>query len=290
MPEHEHLRLHATGDVEEYAGAVTPFLEREPVQRNVLLTVMAQARGGGAGWTRTPLFWWVVSGGEVAGVASWTPPFPVLVSSLPPGAATPIAESVLERAAATDTRVAGVTGPRDSAWALARVLAGRTHAGVATRVRMIVHELRKVRDVPDPGGAMRIAAPADSDLVHHWMRAFNADIGEAHYPEGNVRSALERRRIWLWVHAGAPRSTATLIAPAGGVARIGGVYTPPRHRAHGYARRLVQQLSVAALAEPGVVACTLNTDAANPVSNSIYGQVGYVPVGEHVQLAVGHDE
>ena len=38
-------------------------------------------------------------------------------------------------------------------------------------------------------------------------------------------------------------------------------------------------------ARPDVHRCMLFTDTANPVSNSIYRQIGYVPRGEHVEIA-----
>jgi len=39
-----------------------------------------------------------------------------------------------------------------------------------------------------------------------------------------------------------------------------------------------------ALRRPGIHHAMLFTDAANPVSNSIYRQAGYEPRGEHVEI------
>lgn len=46
------------------------------------------------------------------------------------------------------------------------------------------------------------------------------------------------------------------------------------------------RVAVAALRTPGVRACTLNTDATNPVSNAIYRQIGYVAVADQAQFAL----
>jgi predicted GNAT family acetyltransferase len=59
--------------------------------------------------------------------------------------------------------------------------------------------------------------------------------------------------------------------------RVGYVYTPPAHRRHGYATALVAYLSERIL-EDGCRFCFLYTDLDNPVSNSIYQQIGYRPV------------
>ena len=64
--------------------------------------------------------------------------------------------------------------------------------------------------------------------------------------------------------------------------RIGPVYTPPEHRRHGYATRLVAELSASRLAL-GDAACYLFTDMANPTSNAIYARIGYVKVCEAVE-------
>jgi predicted GNAT family acetyltransferase len=71
---------------------------------------------------------------------------------------------------------------------------------------------------------------------------------------------------------------------AAGVLRVGPVYTPPEHRNHGYARRLTYEVTALALQRADVSNAMLFTDAANPVSNSIYRQAGYQPRGEHLEV------
>jgi predicted GNAT family acetyltransferase len=71
---------------------------------------------------------------------------------------------------------------------------------------------------------------------------------------------------------------------AAGVVRVGPVYTPPEHRNHGYARRLTYAVTARVLARPDVQRAMLFTDAANPVSNSIYRQAGYVARDRHVEI------
>jgi len=61
------------------------------------------------------------------------------------------------------------------------------------------------------------------------------------------------------------------------------VYTPPYYREKGYATSCVAQISQIAL-EKGFTKCVLYTDLANPISNSIYQKIGYVPVCDSLML------
>ena len=67
--------------------------------------------------------------------------------------------------------------------------------------------------------------------------------------------------------AGKVRETATLAA-------ISYVYTPPEHRAHGYAGSVTAALCERLFAEGKRVLC-LHTDLANPYSNRCYAKIGF---------------
>ncbi|NJR12386.1 GNAT family N-acetyltransferase [bacterium] len=73
------------------------------------------------------------------------------------------------------------------------------------------------------------------------------------------------------------------LSPAG--MRIGGVYTPPEQRGHGYASALTAALSQALL-DDGLRFCTLNTDLKNPTSNKIYPAIGYYLVADQTMYEV----
>ena len=281
------MALHASTSVATYAAHVTAFLEHEAVERNVLLTVIGQARQQWAAWTAPPQFWWMTDVDDVVGAASWTPPFALLVSSMPQGGVAQLAAAALQRAAELGIGLRRVNGPIETARAVAGAIAARTGQGVAEHMRMVVHDLPSIIDTAHPAGTARPATQADAPLVIEWIHAFNTEV---HALEGGdidatTRTSIDAALIWLWAD-GDPRSMASQHPPVAGVVRIGGVYTPPPDRGRGYARRLVHDVSVAALRTPGVRTCTLHTDAANPVSNVIYRQIGYVPVAEHAQFAL----
>ena len=137
--------LHASTDVNAYAAQVTAYLEREAVERNVLLTVIGQARQRWAAWTAPPQFWWMTAGDDVVGAASWTPPFALLVSSMPETAMAQLAAAALQRATELGIDLRGVSGPTGTALAIAETCAGQAGGRVAEHMRMVVHELTLCR-------------------------------------------------------------------------------------------------------------------------------------------------
>lgn len=275
------MRVHSSDSVEEYAGAVSAFLEAEPSERNVLLSIVRMVRAAPDAYSAPVSFWWVTDGSVVVGAASWTPPLHLLVSSLPAAAGPELAGAVHKRADSLGLRLPGVNGPAQAAHIVARA-SGRN---IARSRPMLMSELEHPVEVPLPSGSSRQATLADVQLVASWLDAFSAEV--EHYAGDSGRTAnrmVRDNQFELWVDADSTVCVVGHHAPVGRVVRIGPVYTPPEHRNRGYARRLTYEVSIAALAQPGVHRCMLFTDADNPVSNSIYRQAGYVPRGEHVEI------
>lgn len=69
-----------------------------------------------------------------------------------------------------------------------------------------------------------------------------------------------------------------------GVTRVGPVYTPPEGRRNGYGTAVTAACTAGAL-QAGAEHVVLFTDLANPISNSIYQQIGYRPVSDRVILS-----
>ncbi len=66
--------------------------------------------------------------------------------------------------------------------------------------------------------------------------------------------------------------------------RVNAVYTPPEYRGKGYATSCVATVSQYLLTQ-GYQYCFLFTDLANPTSNHIYRQIGYLPIRKLIQVA-----
>jgi predicted GNAT family acetyltransferase len=279
------VKVHFGADVEVYAGIATGFLEAEPGVRSILLSVIETARQGAVSWTAPPSFWWATDGGDVVAAASWTPPFGLLVSTLPNEVAAPLVDSALQRADELGQVVSGVNGPRAAAEAIARAWRDATGGMTSEHHSLLLHELEALREPPLPAGHWRRAGLADLDLGTEWFVAFGAESGAT--TGGNPRAltsrAIESGRLFLWEVAATPVCLVSHSAVLAGVVRVGSVYTPPAYRNRGYGRRLTYEATREAL-ESGARSAVLYTDVANPVSNSIYRQIGYRPVDEHTDI------
>ena len=280
------MQLHHTTDVEEYADAVVGFLEAEPCSRNILRGVIDGARQGAPGWTAAPSFWWVSDDGVVAGAVSWSPPYGVLVSAMPRAVADELVESVRARAEQLGIVPPSINGPRDAAETVAAAWRRVTGAAATIDLSQVLHVLDTLTEPPRPAGAWRRAGAGDVDLCAGWLEVFAAEAGviAGADPHGTTERIAAAGRLLLWDAGGVPVSMAAHSPPVVGVARVGPVYTPEEHRQRGYARRLTYEVTRQVLAIPGVTRVMLYTDVANPTSNSIYRQIGYRPVEEHLQI------
>jgi len=280
------MGVQTTESVDAYATAVVPFLEADPCARNVLLSVIDTLRSAPGSYSAAPSFWWVTNAaGQVCGAASWTPPYPLLVSAMPDSAAPEMAASMIARAASLGIRPHGVNGPERSAHAVASAWTASTGDTVGRARTILLNELDQLIDVPLPPGNARVASLEDVPLLAEWLVAFGAEVDliVGHDPRALAERSVRAGTFDLWV---TERTTVCVVGHrvAGGVLRVGPVYTPPEHRNRGYGRRLTYEVTARALTGPDVRRCMLFTDADNPVSNSIYRQAGYVARDRHVEI------
>jgi GNAT superfamily N-acetyltransferase len=269
-------RLHTTENVEDFVAAADGYLLGDPVAHTVALTVVAQLRAGAVVGDGTPRFGWLTDDdGTVVAAASWTPPYPVSLATSDPSYASALSDAFRD--------AGGVEGTIEAAHAFATAV-GRPAAVHRSELQ---YRLDRV-DPPDPppGGPHPIATDGDLDLAARWLDAFVAETGVMPLhgaARDAVASRIARGALWLWSIEGEPVCMAGYVNAAGGVPRVGPVYTPPEHRAHGYAAALTAAVAEDALAK-GAVAVTLFADAANPASNSAYRRIGFREVGRLVDL------
>ena len=139
-----------------------------------------------------------------------------------------------------------------------------------------MHVLDQVSDPEHrPPGALRLATPAEVDLLGAWEKAFSieAGVGTGEEAMRAVEARIERDAQFVWEDEH-PRSMLALSPAIAETVRIGPVYTPPEHRRRGYASSAVACAARGALAD-GARRCMLFTDLANPTSNKIYASIGF---------------
>jgi RimJ/RimL family protein N-acetyltransferase len=256
-------------DPESLMARAGAWLEREPVLHNVICTVVQSAIRHPGPFHNAR--WFVVEGGgDPAGVAILTPPFPLAVTPMAAGPLTELADTLAARL----PQLRGVSGPGDTPGRFAALWHERTGRQVEPGMDQLTYELDAVIPPPEAPGRLRRADPGDRALLEEWFAAFVVEAGAV---AGDIAAAVERRLadggLYLWEDS-APLTMAGATPAVAGVVRIGPVYTPPELRRRGYGTSCVTALSQHAL-DHGARTCMLFTDAANPTSNAIYQRIGY---------------
>jgi predicted GNAT family acetyltransferase len=272
-----------TDDHLDYIEAAGEFLRMDPAENTVQLSVLETLRRqGGAAFAGAVFGWWTARGDRVEGAFLVTPPHPLLLSGMPIRAARELAAAL----AARGVKVQGVNADH----AVARAFADARHDGtgatgrVAMRQRLYRLERLEPPD-PLPGGDARIAGAADHALVRSWYEAFHREsLGSEAVNPALVDDRLADGGIALWENGGEAVSMAGRTGVVAGMTRVAPVYTPPRHRRHGYGAAATLAITRSALAA-GARTVVLFTDLANPTSNGIYQKLGYRPVSDRLVLS-----
>ena len=252
----------ALEDHEEFATTIENFVAADPMRSTVLATVFADVLAGVRSYPGSS---WLVAeaDNEVIGIAMHTPPHRLWLSAMPDAAAEAIAAVMADRAA--PGALPGISGSREAASAAARAWQVLRPDETLTEVRALrsytLGQLQPPSDVP----------AEEVDLVMPDVQATTA-----------ARLA-GRGAFHVWEDGGTVVSLAGHSAQVSGMVRVGPVYTPPEHRRRGYGGAVTAATSRHAL-DNGASEVTLFTDLANPTSNAIYQQLGYLPVGDFVEL------
>jgi len=132
-------------------------------------------------------------------------------------------------------------------------------------------------------GRLRLATGGDAPLLRGWTDRFVAEAGATSTGHDEVEPRVDAGLLFVWEVDGAVVSMAAVSVAQGGVSRVQLVYTPAENRNRGFASACVASLTARELATPGRT-CTLNTNLANPTSNTIYQTIGYRRVGDAATL------
>ncbi len=276
------VRFLLTRDAEEFARRTERLLSAG-LECNVLATVLRTVLEG-SHRDPAPIFAiGVTDQDEVSFAAMRTPPWPLLTSPLEPGHA----EGLVDRWLQHDPGVSTVSGPPETARAIAGAWARRTGGAPRRTFSEGMHVLEEVTDPPQPAsGTLRLPRPDERNLLVRWMEEFIGETGLI----GGAQSAsmvdarMRQQGLLVW-DDGRPVSLVGVNPAVAGVVRIGPVYTPRALRRRGYAGSAVAAVSRRALAG-GADRCMLYTDLTNPTSNKIYAEVGYRRCGDWEEIAL----
>jgi predicted GNAT family acetyltransferase len=270
------MAWHTTADVDEFLGTAGEFLRSRPVENTVMLTLAEtlQRRGPRVYGPEDPHFgWWTSAEGVVEGALLQTPPYPLLLSRVPPDAVPAAAELLADRSLPGVNALSADADAFAEAWQ--RITGCAAKIGRQSRLYRLD---RLIPPSPFAAGAGRVAGEADRPLLVEWFVAFHGDIGEAaRAVDEMVDDRLSYGGLTFWEVDGRPVALAGVSQPAGGTVRVSAVYTPREVRGRGYGAAVTATVTQAAL-DAGADDVVLFTDLANPTSNALYQRLGYRPV------------
>jgi RimJ/RimL family protein N-acetyltransferase len=300
-----HADWRTTTDAGEFLAEAGLYLEGDPVENTLLLTIAHGVLGSSsapAPGQAVPLYGW-----HPASLAS--PPSPATpVSPSADGAFVhtpgmpivlgPMTEPVEPAAAALAATLhrqgrllAGVNGAPAAAEAFAtewRRTAGPAGLTIASRVfqRQRLFRLAEPTPLPPPPGQARVATAGDRELLTRWTGAFQHEANGGRVPASPavVDSRLAYGGLLVWETDGELMSMAARTPVVGGMSRVAPVYTPPAQRGKGYGGAVTVATSQAARAA-GAREVVLFTDLANPTSNALYQRLGFRPVSDRLALS-----
>jgi len=255
------------------------LLENE-AQNNLILAIANQLLRGEHSFQDPIYLATIESNDEVVGCAWRTPPFKLGLTELPKEAIPMLAADVARAYA----RLPAVFGPEPIALEFGRRWAKQVGVKCVAGMRQGIYRLDRVcLPAQLARGCLRRAELPDLPLISRWGAAFASDVGMPHYqPLVDFARAIEKGGFHLW-QDGEPRSMALATGRTPNGIRVGAVYTPPEFRKRGYATALVGCLSQRLL-DSGYRFCFLYTDLSNPISNKIYERVGYLRVGQAIDV------
>ena len=262
-----------TTDAGQAWEANREFLAGDPVRNNVVCTLLAQMSQSGA-----PIRCWYLP--ERGVVFHSSDAFPAVLSTMSSDVAGQLASRV-----ATDG-VPGAAGLPNEAAAFAGAYATATRRGASPTEGQRIYEARDVTPPAGIDGRMRAAREQDIALLADWIVGFTRDTGDGADTDATTRARaiVGAGRYWIWETSNGDPVSSALTAPSTlGVVRIGGVYTPPDLRRHGYAAAVVAALTARILAD--TERAILYTQLQNPTSNGVYQRIGYSVVAEVVRYS-----
>ena len=188
-----------------------------------------------------------------------------------------------------DYEIPGVTTEKTLAEYFAEKYTARKGLTFKTTMSQRIYELKAVNPDVKQFGVIRLLNEKDMCFFPYWAEAFNAANSygktEMSIPQDakSYRYRLSTKKLYVLEDNGIPVSMAGYTREMQTAIGVAFVYTPPYYRGKGYASSCVAQISQIAL-DKGFTKCVLYTDLLNPISNSIYQKIGYVPICDSLML------
>lgn len=186
-------------------------------------------------------------------------------------------------------RLPGITSEPRVAERLAELYVARAGGSYRHYMSMEAYSCPYAKPPAGVKGHARSAVWDDADLVAEWLVGFDKDafgrLSDADGKRAEAESLIRRGNLYLWMADDEPVSMANIAHRSPRHARLNAVYTPREHRGRGYASAVVGVLC--SLLETEKLTPMLYADVANPDSNKVYRNVGFVACGQVAEYKFG---
>ncbi|EJQ13138.1 hypothetical protein IE3_02037 [Bacillus cereus BAG3X2-1] len=271
------IQLHVYEEVLRFKEDVTPFLEKNEQENNLILGVLQVVQ--------EPIFMAVAKRGEEIAVV-----FLQTVEKQMIVATSEIAEEDIVELAKELTKVypdiPGFIGNKKVIQKLAEEIAILEQKKIVVEMEQGVYELKRVKKKWNKDEIFRTINSDELPLIEKWIYQFCEDVKLPTTKEEAKQTAhtlITTNRLFGLEVGGKLVSVAAKTRPTTNNITVNFVYTPKEERKKGYASNCVAALSQRMLDE-GYKTTTLYTDLANPTSNKIYQEIGYEQIMESVLI------
>ncbi len=269
-------------NINKYTNDVMDVLVKNEIQNNLIISNCLRGKEGA-----DTSHWLMATVNDTEGapqlIALMTPPHNVVLYELTNNSNDIALDLLVHEAVSHGIRIPGVLAEKSLAGRFSNKYSS-AHGSIKEDVRkMRIYRLDRVNEISFSHGKLRPAHHNDLYYLPYWNTAFHLDCGieiiDVSDAVDKVKKLINDKILYVW-EDGIPVSQAAMGRKTLNGAVVNAVYTPPLYRGKGYATSCVGSLSQYLL-DSGYKFCSLFTDLANPVSNSIYMKIGYKPICDY---------
>ncbi|MED1609910.1 MULTISPECIES: GNAT family N-acetyltransferase [Bacillus cereus group] len=272
------IQLHVYEEIVNFKEEVTPFLEKNELENNLILGVLQMVH--------QPIFMGIAKQGEeIAVVFLQTEEKKQIIVATSEMAEEDIVE-LAKKLAEVYPNVPGLIGNKKIVQRLAEEIAVLENKKTTVAMEQGIYELKQVKKKWNGDGVFREVNSDELTLIKQWIYQFCEDVNLPTTKEEAKQTAhtlITNHRLFGLEVDGKLVSVAAKTRPTKNNITVNFVYTPKEERKKGYASNCVAALSQRMLDE-GYKTTTLYTDLANPTSNKIYQEIGYEQIAESVLI------
>ncbi|MEC2917908.1 GNAT family N-acetyltransferase [Bacillus tropicus] len=272
------IQLHVYEEIVNFKEEVTPFLEKNEQENNLILGVLQMVH--------QPIFMGIAKQGEeIAVVFLQTEEKKQIIVATSEMAEEDIVE-LAKKLAEVYPNVPGLIGNKKIVQRLAEEIAVLENKKTTVAMEQGIYELKQVKKKWNGDEVCREVNSDELTLIEQWIYQFCEDVNLPTTKEEAKQTAhtlITNHRLFGLEVDGKLVSVAAKTRPTKNNITVNFVYTPKEERKKGYASNCVAALSQRMLDE-GYKTTTLYTDLANPTSNKIYQEIGYEQIAESVLI------